>query len=136
LKFFLDTNICIYYLNGQYETVQKKLLSKHPMDVRIASIVRAELLYGARKSRHREQNEEIIKRFLQPFEIAPFGAPEAEMYAEIRATLEQAGKIIGPNDLILAATVLANGGILVTNNENEFKRVKSLKTENWTKPRL
>jgi len=37
------------------------------------------------------------------------------------------------NDLILAATVLANDGILVTNNEVEFKRVKELNMENWTR---
>ncbi len=38
---------------------------------------------------------------------------------------------MGPNDYIIAATVLAKNGILVTNNIKEFKRIKSLKVENW-----
>ena len=42
------------------------------------------------------------------------------------------GTPIGPNDLIIAATVLANSGILITNNEHEFKRIEGLAMENWT----
>lgn len=38
---------------------------------------------------------------------------------------------MGPNDYIIAATVLAKNGILVTNNIKEFERIKSLKVENW-----
>ncbi len=41
------------------------------------------------------------------------------------------GKIIGPNDLIIASTVMAHDGRLITNNEREFKRIKSLTVENW-----
>jgi tRNA(fMet)-specific endonuclease VapC len=45
--------------------------------------------------------------------------------------LESKGSIIGPNDIIIASTVLANNGILVTHNVKEFKRIKNLKIENW-----
>lgn len=45
--------------------------------------------------------------------------------------MESKGTIIGPNDYIIAATVLAKNGILVTNNTKEFGRVTSLKIENW-----
>ena len=40
--------------------------------------------------------------------------------------------VIGPNDIIIAATVLAKNGVLVTNNTKEFEKVKNLKLENWT----
>ncbi len=45
--------------------------------------------------------------------------------------MELKGTIIGPNDYIIAATVLARNGILVTNNTKEFQRIKNLKIENW-----
>jgi tRNA(fMet)-specific endonuclease VapC len=45
--------------------------------------------------------------------------------------LQKAGKPIGGNDLIIASTVLAANGVLVTNNEQEFCRIDKLKIDNW-----
>jgi len=90
-----------------------------------------ELFYGARKSRHSKATLQIIQNFLIPFEIIPFGKNETDVYGIIRYDLEKQGKMIGPNDLIIAATALANGARLITHNEKEFKRVKALKVENW-----
>ncbi len=73
----------------------------------------------------------IDLRFLEPFEIIPFGDTEAEIYSEIRSELEKKGKPIGPNDLLIAASVISGNGTLITNNVNEFKRIPSLKVENW-----
>jgi predicted nucleic acid-binding protein len=49
----------------------------------------------------------------------------------LRARLEQSGKLIGANDLLIAAQVLALGHVLVTDNEREFDRVEGLRHENW-----
>lgn len=53
------------------------------------------------------------------------------MYAEIRSKLERDGTIIGPNDLLIASTVLFYNGILITNNTGEFRRIQNLLIENW-----
>jgi tRNA(fMet)-specific endonuclease VapC len=131
LKFFLDTNICIYFLKGENENLRETLMLKHPDDIKIPSIVRAELLYGAFKSQRKKENEEIVRKFLLPYEIIPFGSDESEVYAKLRTRLEFEGKIIGPNDLIIASTVLVHDGRLITNNEREFSRIESLTVENW-----
>lgn len=131
MKYFLDTNICIYYLKGMYPKIVKKLLSKNPEDIKIPAIVKSELLYGAEKSESRDKTKEKIFEFLLPFEIVGFTDEATERYGKTREYLEKKG-IIGPNDLILASTVLSQNGILVTNNVKEFKRVKELKIENWT----
>lgn len=133
MTYFLDTNTCIYYLKGVHPTLAQRLLAHNPSDIRIPSVVKAELLYGAKRSKKQAENLEKIRQFLLPLEIVPFASEDAERYATIRADLERAGTPIGPNDLLIAATVLENGGILITNNEKEFKRVSKLKTENWTK---
>ena len=72
MKYFLDTNICIYFLNGTSTLLREKLLSKSPRDIQIPSIVKAELLYGAEKSRKRDENMERISRFLFPLRLAGF----------------------------------------------------------------
>ena len=45
--------------------------------------------------------------------------------------LTHAGQLIGPNDLLIAATALAHGAILVTHNTAEFSRVPGLLIEDW-----
>lgn len=133
MAFFLDTNTCIFALKGTYSDIEEKLKSLSPMQVRIASIVKAELLLGAKKSRQPKQSTEIVEAFLFPFEIVPFGDKAAGCYAQARANLEKKGTPIGPNDLILASTVLAHEGILVTPNTKEFRRVKGLTSEDWAR---
>ena len=133
MKYYLDTNICVYYIKGKYPKLLEKLLSKHPNDIKIPAIVKAELIYGAQKSERKERNEEVIREFLLPFEIIAFGDKQSEIYGKIRADLEKKGEIIGPNDLLIASIVLSEDGILVTNNEKELKKVKELKIENWVR---
>ncbi len=132
MRYYLDTNICIYFLKGINDNLRDRLFEKHPDNIKICSIVKAELLYGAEKSIKREENLKNIKKFLFPFEVVGFGENEANTYSLIRSDLEKEGKVIGPNDLLIAATVLENDGILVTNNTKEFERVKGLRLENWT----
>jgi tRNA(fMet)-specific endonuclease VapC len=128
--YYLDTNICIYALKGTYPNIQAKIASTKPNKIKLASIVRAELLLGAKKSINKKSLK-IIESFMRPFSTVDFCHDSATVYAETRAELESEGKIIGPNDLILASTVIANNGILVTHNTSEFSRVKGLRIEDW-----
>ena len=128
----LDTNICIYFLTGKYPSLLSKILSFNPNDIKIPAIVKAELLHGTEKSAKREENKSKIATFLLPFEIVPFDAIAAVHYGSIKAILEQASKPIGPNDLLIAATVLSLNAILVTNKIKEFSRIEGLNLENWT----
>lgn len=133
MYYFLDTNICIYYLKGQYPILLDRMLRHSVSEIKIASIVKAELLYGALKSKKREDNTSKVKKFLLPFEVTSFDDKAAEINALIRADMASKGKPIGPNDLIIAATVMANSGTLISNNESEFGRIAGLEIENWTK---
>lgn len=131
MKYYLDTNICIYILKGLYPKLFQKLLSHHPSDIKIPSIVKAELIYDAEKSVKREDNLKKINNFLLPFDIVQFGDTASILYGEVRAKLERTGTPIGPNDLIIASAVLAEQGTLITNNVKEFARVDQLRIENW-----
>jgi tRNA(fMet)-specific endonuclease VapC len=67
----------------------------------------------------------------ETFEILPFEDQITYVYARIRSDLENSGKIIGPNDMIIASIVKFHEGIIITNNEKEFENVEGLKVENW-----
>jgi len=133
MMYFFDTNICIYFLKGFFPELQKRVLETQPNKIKIPAMVAAELIYGAQKSKKAAETMEKIKRFLKPLQIIPFDAEAAAFYGNIRASLEKAGNAIGFNDTIIAATVLAHNGTLVTNNGGEFSRISGLNLENWTK---
>jgi tRNA(fMet)-specific endonuclease VapC len=131
MKYLLDTNVCIRYLNGQSDDFRHRLESKLPEEIALCSVVKAELLYGVVKSAKPEKNLERLSYFLMGFQSLPFDDNSAQVYAEVRAELERAGKPIGPNDLLIASIALANQLILVTHNTREFSRIKGLSLEDW-----
>ncbi len=132
MKYFLDTNICIYALKSTFPQIMERMEEFSPSDIAIPSMVKAELYYGALKSQKKNKVFSALDKFLSPFEIIPFGDKEIMAYAKIRAGLEKIGKIIGPNDIIIAATALSHGATLVTHNTKEFERVQDLLVEDWT----
>lgn len=129
--YFMDTNMCIYFLKNKYNSISEKWLSITPDKIKIPSIVKAELLLGAYKSVNKKSTLEKVELFLSPYEIISFTNEMTYDYANIRSSLEKKGEIIDPNDLLIASIVKNQNGILVTNNVNEFKRVKGLQIENW-----
>lgn len=129
--FLLDTNACIRLLNGSSPGLAARLRAQRPQMVRLCSIVKAELLYGARHSERVAQNLELLRRFFAPFECLPFDDACAEQYGIIRADLAREGSPIGPNDLLIAATAKAYDLTLVTHNVAEFCRVPGLRVQDW-----
>jgi len=131
MKFLIDTNICIYIMNNHPPEVFQKFKNIQVGDIGISSITVSELHYGVSKSKRIEKNMKRLEEFLVPFEVLPYDENSSKNYGWIRSHLEKQGNFIGPLDLLIAAHALSNGLILITNNEKEFKRIKSLKIENW-----
>lgn len=71
------------------------------------------------------------KRLLNAITILPLEAGTDRHYAAIRTALEKKGTPIGANDMLIAAQARAIEAVCVTDNVAEFKRVPSLKVENW-----
>ena len=131
MKYLLDTNICIGLLNNRDSIFITNLQKLSPDDVFLCSVVKAELIFGAKKSLHREKNEKKLKVFFNEFACLPFDDQSAESYGEIRSYLEKSGNPIGNNDLLIAATAIAHDLILITRNVREFSKVASLKITEW-----
>ena len=63
--------------------------------------------------------------------VLPFNIEEAKASAVIRARLERRGELIGPHDILISGTAVANQATLVSHNLSEFNRVDGLNTEDW-----
>lgn len=131
MKLMLDTNICIYIIKRQPESVLNRFLDYQVGEIGISSITLAELRYGVYKSRNPEKNAKALDGFILPLELLSFGEDAARAYGEIRAVLAMAGTPIGSMDMLIAAHALAQGVTLVTNNTSEFSRVPGLMLANW-----
>lgn len=128
---FLDTCICVDFLRGKLPSGYQLMRESDPRMFKISTVVEAELLLGAMKSKWPEKNRFTVEQFLLPFEKVPFDSRCACEYASIRAHLEEAGTPIGPNDMMIAATARAHGASVATYNVKEFQRVPGLIVEDW-----
>jgi len=131
VKYLLDTNVCVDYLNGRYPRVTRQIQESSPNDLCVSSVAVAELRYGAEKSEQRQRNHERLDVFLAEIRCVDFDTDAASVYGRIRSALERRGSIIGPYDLQIAAHAQSLGLVLVSDNVREFRRVRGLKVANW-----
>ncbi|MBI3181808.1 MAG: type II toxin-antitoxin system VapC family toxin [Myxococcales bacterium] len=134
MSFLLDTNTCIYALNQSDALLAGRFRAAKPSRLFVSSITLAELLFGAAHSARPEANTRRVAQLVAPLRELPFGRREAESYGGIRAALAARGKLIGSLDMLIAATALAHGLTVVTNNLREFDRVPGLRAESWASP--
>ena len=134
MKYLLDTNICIYIIKRKYPEILSHLLKVGFKNIAISTITVAELEYGVANSTRSFEAQSALMEFILPFEILDFTSTAASFYGRIRKELFQKGTPISDMDMLISATALAHNLIVVTNNENEFRRISSLKVENWKNP--
>jgi tRNA(fMet)-specific endonuclease VapC len=126
----LDTNIWIAFLKRD-RSVLARLRETSATEIRLCSVVKAELLYGARKSQRVHENLRTLETLFGLYESLAFDDEAAHRYGMLRAQLERDGKPIGGNDLLIAAIAIALDLVVVTRNEREFRRVPGLRLERW-----
>ena len=131
MRYLLDTNVCIPIINGADAALRKRIRGHSPESITICSVVKAELLYGLRKSSRKAENEQRLRVLFAELTSFPFDDQAAEHYGIVRTILEQSGQIIGGYDMMIAAIALANDLTVATRNAREFERVVSLKIEVW-----
>jgi tRNA(fMet)-specific endonuclease VapC len=131
VTYLLDTNTIVRYLNGRAPNVRVRLSAVPLTELAVSMIVVAELRYGAAKSTNPAKALAAQNQLLNLIDAIPFDQAAADAYGQIRATLEQQGRPIGANDLLIAATALSRGLTLVTHNTGEFSRVNGLLLDDW-----
>lgn len=131
MKYLLDTNVCISYLNNVESLVRKRMQMLKPSQILLCSVVEAELYYGVMKSATPAKNLTRLSPFLNQFVSLPFDSKAARKFGQIRADLAKAGTPIGPYDLQIASISMVNRLILVTHNTREFSRIAGLQLEDW-----
>ena len=131
MKYLLDTNVWVDYLNGRYPGVTRRIRQCSPQELCLNAIVVAELRYGADKSDSKHANHARIDVLVAEVQCLDFDLEAARAFGRVRTALEGSGRVIGPYDMLIAAHALARRLVLVTDNVSEFRRVNRLEVENW-----
>lgn len=123
--FLLDSNICIYLLEGKSDATRDRLQQCVPGEVVTSAVVFAEVVRGIDPKDGRAL--EAAGRFFGLIQALPFDQAAAQAYARIPFRR-------GRFDRLIAAHALALGLTVVTANEADFADVPGLRVENWTRP--
>jgi tRNA(fMet)-specific endonuclease VapC len=112
-----DTNAWIKLLNQGDTPVKGRFVAANPDAIRLCSVVKAELYFGAYKSARKKHNLSLLERLFKVYASLPFDDQAAKIYGNLRADLTSAGCVIGPNDLLIASIALAHRATLITDKE-------------------
>jgi len=130
MNYLLDTDTVIYWMKGN-KNISRKVIDSGFHAISIADITKAELYYGAYKSRKIDENIAAIKNISERINFLPFNDHAQSIFGRIKAQLEKEGKRLDDMDLMIASTAITFNLILVTNNDAHFERIAQLKIENW-----
>lgn len=127
LRFLLDTNICIYLMREQPESVVRRFSACQPGEVGISSITWAELCCGL--DVHNSQPE--LTALSNSLVIQDFDRQAAAVFGTLSRQFPARKSSF---DRMIAAHALSLGITLVTNNTADFDLYADggLVVENWT----
>jgi tRNA(fMet)-specific endonuclease VapC len=129
----IDASILIEAERGRLDL--EPHVARHTDEESFLSVITAsELLHEVHRAaapQVRAKRSAFVEGVLERFPILAVDLACARAHAQLWAELRQAGAMIGPHDLWLAATCLAHGLTMVTANLREFERVSGLTVECW-----
>jgi len=124
MDYVIDTGFLIGRWRGGIHGPEHSFIEAHADDViAMPWIVKGEFLRGAVLSGHSPGD---VTGFLARYPTLWASDATLACYAQTYATLARANRLIGPNDLWIAASVLEYGLPLLTRNAAEFRRVPDL----------
>jgi len=126
----LDTNLCVRVLRDRPPELRGRFNAEAER-LCISTIVLTELLHGAARSARPDYNRREVDCFAGRLDVLDFDSTAADHAADIRATLERAGRQIGGYDLLIAGHARSRGLTVVTANIREFERVEGLRSIDW-----
>jgi tRNA(fMet)-specific endonuclease VapC len=129
--YLIDTNICIYFLKGQFD-LGNKIEKIGDENFFISEITVAEMKFGIAKSNLKESNKIIYEDFFDKFKVLPI-FPALDVYAEEKSRLKTIGKSLDDFDLLIGSTAIYYDLTLITRNVSDFDRMKGIRIEDWTK---
>lgn len=125
LRYLVDTDWAIHYMNGQPDVVQR-LAELQPLGIGLSVVSLAELWEGVYYSRDVLGSEQGLRDFLRTVSVVPLDEEVCRHFGKERGRLRAMNKLIGDVDLLIGATARRFELILLTNNRRHFEMIEGL----------
>jgi len=125
----MDTDVCVELLRGNKKVLAHR--SRASGEVAISFMTVGELFYGAERSNRPDHNVNLIECFLVSVDCIHSDRAVMVRFGRLKADLVGKGLALSDADLLIAATALTHGELLVTGNEDHFSRIPGLRLANW-----
>jgi tRNA(fMet)-specific endonuclease VapC len=129
--YVLDTDICSYLMKRSQPALIERVRTFAPRELKISVVTLFELEYGILRSDRQDHLRRVVRAFLENVEILPWTDSAAIEAGAVRAELAAAGSLIGAYDVLIAGHVRSLSATLISNNHQEFSRVRGLQLEDW-----
>ena len=132
IRYLVDTDISSFFIKRKFPLLQLKMRTAMLAgEVAISAVTRAELRYGQCLMQPGDKRSRLIDAFLEEIPILDWTSEAADHYARLAAQQKRTGQPIGTLDTQIATHALAEGLILVTNNERHHRQIPGLIVVNW-----
>lgn len=130
MQYLLDTSICVFYLRGKLD-LSTIIKEKGRKNFCISEITVAELRYGAENSDNPKISHKAVDDFVGGLSVVPIFAA-IDRYAKEKVRLRKLGTPLHDEfDLLIGATAVEYGLVLVTDNVRHFQKLENIHIENW-----
>ncbi len=132
-RYLLDTNVLSSVARGRDHSLIERLRTTPIEEIAISTLSAMEIEFGLLNNPLiNEQRGELMRHLLRELTSLPFDNIASRVAATELLRLRRRGAMIGPYDLLIAATALAHGLTMVTANVGEFRRIDGLRVEDWS----
>ncbi len=129
----IDTDILSYYFKGDKNVIKNvTLYLKHHELIEFSLITYYEIV-GGLLAKNALKQLAVFEEFAAFNLMLPMTQNSTKISAELYSSLRQTGNTVDDIDLLSAGIAIENDLIMVTNNENHFRRIPGLKIMNWKK---
>ena len=129
----IDSNILIGF-ERQAIDISAGVRGREEETFFISVVSASELLHGVHRAKTRKTKAmrlAFVEAVLASIPILDIDLATARCHAQLWSDLSRRGEMIGVHDSWIAASCLAHGLKLVTENKREFQRVPGLELEVW-----
>ena len=128
MAIMIDADVIIRGERGTFD-LKAWFQSAENEQFEIAAVTVAELWHGVERAdeAHRTVRESYLRSLLSVIPVIPYTEQTAYQHARIWAQLQSSGKMIGPYDLIVAATAVERESQVATFNKRHFAGVEGLR---------
>lgn len=103
-------------------------------DFAISAVTASELLHGVHRATtpaRRSQREAFVEGLLSRIPVLSFDLVTARVHARLSSELAVKRIPVGPHDLMIAATAIANGYAVAARDERSFPKIPGLSVLRW-----